>query len=236
MPLRRGLDKTWRWWYCGGMPAKNSRKQYIENGYYHIYNRGVEKREIFMDQQDQSVFLRYLQEYLLPKNEKDLLEQLSSPTITSKEKSKLLKLLALNNFNEEIRFLAYCLMPNHFHFFVKQNKANSIDRFMNSLGTRYTMYFNKKYDRVGPLYQGEYKAVRIQSEPQFIHLSRYIHQQAIPHHPSSYPVYLGKERSDWVDPSEVLSYFSANNPGLSYEAFMKETNNFLIEDVMLESE
>ena len=54
------------------MPARNSIKQYIENGYYHIYNRGVEKRLIFLDEQDYSVFLSYLKEYLLPKNESEL--------------------------------------------------------------------------------------------------------------------------------------------------------------------
>jgi len=161
------------------MPAKNSRKQYYENGYYHIYNRGVEKRKIFLDQQDYAVFLPYLKEYLLPKDERALSKRLMDSSITSIEKNKILKLLRLNNFSNEITLLAYCLMPNHFHFFVKQKSAGSIDKFMNSLGTRYTMYFNKKYDRVGSLYQGVYKAVSVNNESQFIYLSKYIHSQAL---------------------------------------------------------
>ncbi|MCL5019036.1 MAG: transposase [Patescibacteria group bacterium] len=161
------------------MPAKNARKQYLENGYYHLYNRGVEKRTIFLDQQDYSVFLSYLKEYLIPKNEKALQEILSNSNTSSKEKDKALKLLHLNNFYNEITLLAYCLMPNHFHFFIKQKNPNSIDKFMNSLCTRYTMYFNKKYKRVGSLYQGVYKAVLVSSEEQFLHLSRYIHKQAL---------------------------------------------------------
>src|SRR3989338_4061501 len=102
------------------MPARNSTKQYIENGYYHIYNRGVEKRTIFKDAQDYAVFLSYLKEYLTPKNEKELNDKFSNPDISYKEKDKIIKLLRLNNFSEEITLLSYCLMPNHFHFFVKQ--------------------------------------------------------------------------------------------------------------------
>jgi putative transposase len=70
------------------MPSKNSIKSYVENGYYHLYNRGVEKRIIFLDQQDYGVFLSYLKEYLVPKNEKELHEKLSNPNTSYKEKDK----------------------------------------------------------------------------------------------------------------------------------------------------
>ena len=220
------------------MPAKNRRKQYLENGYYHLYNRGVEKRLIFLDEQDYSVFLSYLKEYLLPKNEQELYKKLSDETTSSKEKDKILKLLRLNNFSTEIKLIAYCLMPNHFHFFIKQKNPNSIDKFMNSLCTRYTMYFNKKYKRVGSLYQGVYKAVLVDNEQQFLHLSRYIHKQALAsqgqalrsygEQPSSYPEYLGLRKTEWVHPEEILSYFSKVNPSLSYEEFVKQEDDFEI--------
>jgi len=227
------------------VPAKNRRKQYIENGYYHIYNRGVEKRRIFMDQQDYAVFLSYLKAYLTPKNEKELNEKLLDPKTPSKEKEKISKTLRLNNFSDEITLLAYCLMQNHFHFFVKQKDQNSIDKFMNSLCTRYTMYFNKKYKRVGSLYQGVYKAVLIKNENQFLHLSRYIHKQALAFQgqalegwtkqPSSYMDYIGKRKTEWVKPDEVLSYFSKENPSLSYQAFVKEQDDFdILTDLTLE--
>lgn len=217
------------------MPAKNSRKSYLENGYYHLYNRGVEKRQIFLDEQDYAVFLSYLKEYLLPKDEKKLREQLTNPDISYRERDKILKLLRLNNFADEISLLAYCLMPNHFHFFIKQKSANTIDIFMNSLGTRYTMYFNRKYDRVGSLYQGVYKAVLVSNESQFIYLTKYIHQQALASQgealqgqPSSYEEYLGKRRTEWIKPEEVLAYFSTTSPSLSYESFVKEETDFTI--------
>ncbi len=205
------------------MPAKNSRKSYIEEGYYHVYNRGVEKRSIFLDKQDYSVFLSYLKEYLLPKDEKLLYKQLFSSDISYIQKDKILKALRMNNFNQELRLLAYCLMTNHFHLFLKQKSATTIDRFMNSLGTRYTMYFNRKYKRVGSLYQGVYKAVLISSEAHFIHLSRYIHKQATSLQPSSYLEYLGKKKTLWINTDEILSYFSKKNPTLSYKSFVEES-------------
>lgn len=220
------------------MPAKNATKTYIENGYYHIYNRGVEKRIIFLDQQDYSVFLSYLKEYLLPKKEKELYERLSDPQISSVEKNKVLKSLHLNNFSQEITLLSYCLMPNHFHFFVKQKSANSIDKFMNSLATRYTMYFNRKYKRVGSLYQAVYKAVLVTTEDYFLHLSRYIHKQALnlgDHQPCSYPEYVGLRKTLWIKPDEVLNYFSRTNQFLSYQNFVEQQEeNEKLKDLTLE--
>lgn len=222
------------------MPARNSRKTYAENGYYHIYNRGVEKRIIFMDQQDYNVFLSYLKEYLLPKKEKELYGRLSDPQISSVEKNKVLKSLNLNNFSQEITLLSYCLMPNHFHFFVKQKSANSIDKFMNSLATRYTMYFNRKYKRVGSLYQDVYKAVLIKSDGQFLHLSRYIHKQALNlgnHQPCSYPEYVGSRQTLWIKPDEILSFFSKTNQSLSYANFVMESDDpYVLKDLTLEKD
>ena len=219
------------------MPARNSTKAYVENGYYHIYNRGVEKRIIFLDQQDYAVFLSYLKDYLLPKNEKELYERLSNPSVSSKEKDKALKLLHLNNFSQEITLLSYCLMPNHFHFFIKQKSANAIDKFMNSLATRYTMYFNRKYKRVGTLCQDVYKAVLINSEAQFLHLSRYIHKQALAlkNQPCSYPEYLGLRQTLWIKPDEIISFFSKTNPSLSYRNFVEQPEDAEgLEDLILE--
>jgi len=218
------------------MPCLNSRKQYLKNGYYHLYNRGVEKRIIFLDKQDYSVFLSYLKDYLLPKDEEKLFAKLADANTCYREKDKINNLLQLNNFAGEITLLAYCLMPNHFHFFVKQNSQNSIDKFMNSLCTRYTMYFNKKYKRVGSLYKGVYKAVLITSDEQFVYLSKYIHLQALlasqgealgswQAQPSSYPEYIGIRKTEWVNPEEILENFTKNITSItkikSYKEFVE---------------
>ncbi|PIZ96350.1 MAG: hypothetical protein COX79_05335 [Candidatus Levybacteria bacterium CG_4_10_14_0_2_um_filter_36_16] len=228
------------------MPARNSIKIYADNSYYHIYNRGVEKRLIFLDSQDYGVFLSYLKEYLTLKNEKELNERLSNPNTSYKEKDKILKLLRMNNFYGEITLLAYCLMPNHFHFFIRQKSALSIDRFMQSLSTRYTMYFNRKYRRVGSLFQAVYKAVMVQTDEQFVYLSKYIHKQALASQgetlqgwrekqPCSFSEYLSIRKTTWVEPDKVLSYFSNHNPSLSYENFVLEQDNFeVIQGIILE--
>jgi len=161
--------------------------------------------------------------------------RLTDPEISSKERDYLLKQLRLNNFTDEIILLAYCLMPNHFHLFVKQHSETAIDSFMQSLCTRYTMYFNRRYKRVGSLFQGVYKAVRIETDEQFLHLSRYIHKQALNlqgetlepqiDKPSSYPEFTGQQKSSWVHPEEILAHFSRKNPQLSYRAFVAETED-----------
>lgn len=209
------------------MPATNSIKIYIDNGYYHIYNRGVEKRRIFLDKQDYSVFLGYLKEYLLSKDEDDLRKKLTDDKLPSVEKNRIIKQLRLNNFAGEIELYAFTLMSNHFHLLIKQTDAGSMDKFMNSLCTRYTMYFNKKYGRVGKLFQGIYKAVLIDSVEYCLYLTKYIHAQAITSRtkrPSSFDAYLGRQKISWVNTDMVLSYFSKKNKNLSYESFVLDGN------------
>ena len=215
------------------MPARNTIKKYIENSYYHIYNRGVEKRTIFEDSQDYAVFLSYLKNYLMPKDINYLQKQLSESTDYAR-KDKILKLIRLNNFADEIKLMAYCLMPNHFHLIVKQSSANSIDNFINSLNTRYVMYFNKKNKRVGPLFQGVYKAVLIESDEQLIQLSAYIHRNpeklslkrkrntidSLLKQPSSLSDYLGITHTSWVDTKVIESFFSKTNIKTSYKKFV----------------
>lgn len=209
------------------MSAKNSIKQFIPHSYYHLYNRGVEKRTIFQDKQDYFIFLSYLKTYLLPKETNKLHSILLNPASTSKEKASALKLLRMNNFTDDITLLAFCLMPNHFHLLIKQVEANTIDRFMNSLMTRYSMYFNRKYKRVGPLFQGLYKAVLVTTDEQLLHLSRYIHRNPASkgsalqsYEYSSYPVYLEVQKIEWVKSENILAHFSKSRLN-SYQSFVE---------------
>lgn len=217
------------------MPARNSVKTYADNCYYHIYNRGVEKRVIFTSPKDYGVFLAFISEYLTPVDIDDLQNTLANPKTTYKEKSKIARQLQRNNFSEQITMTSYCLMPNHFHFLVRQKGAKSIDSFMNSLATRYSMYFNRKYKRVGPLYQGVYKAVLVNSDEQLVYLTRYIHRQtmnllgtqgvALRAQPSSYYDFLGITKTSWIHPKEILKFFSKEFPNLSYKAFVENDSN-----------
>jgi putative transposase len=208
--------------YTLTMPARNAIKTYVEGGYYHLYNRGVEKRLIFLD----------AQEYLSPKNERDLERALENAGISPKERKSLLRSLQLRNYSADITLLAFCLRPNHFHFFIKQNRTVAIDDFMHSLCSRYSAFFNRKYQRSGTLYQGVYKAVLIEDEAQYLHISRYIHKQAISaagydsrsDERSSYPEYLEVRKTAWIHPEEILAFFSPEDPQFSYERFVAEYN------------
>lgn len=190
---------------------------YVENGYYHIYNRGVEKRSIFQDDQDYYVFLDYLKYSLSdPPKPGDL------------QGSPLKKVYRLQkNFKNKIELIAFCLMPNHFHLLLKQLDDCSLRYFMLSLITRYSMYFNKKYDRVGSLFQGIYKAVLVNNEEYLLHLSRYIHLNPSEFTPnltdafSSYGDYLGLRKTSWLKPDAILDQFN-NKVGVEF----KKINNY----------
>lgn len=201
------------------MPARNTIKQYFEGGYYHVYNRGVEKRTIFLDNQDCHVFLRYVKLYLSP-NER--IKELSQ------EKPKLDRFLRLNLEND-VDLLCFALMPNHFHMLLKNKTINGIRTFMQRLTTAYVMYFNNKYKRVGALFQNVYKASPVLKDPYLLQMTTYIHKNAsklsnisIPFmNYCSYPYYLGEKSADWLKTDEILSIFgdTIKNDKINYKDF-----------------
>ncbi len=224
------------------LPSKNAVKEYEALSYYHLYNRGVEKRLIFMDEMDYSVFISYLSSYLsLPDLQGVSLQEKVSPSKTPK------------NYFGEIKLLAYCLMPNHFHLFVRQESDHGIDHFMRSLTTKYVRYFNSKYKRVGSLFQDTYKGVRVLDEYQFVYLTKYIHRNPIDlfaykdtpcrledYRYSSYGNYLNKYRQSWLDTDEILGLFGSVNKRISYKNYREfveessDSDHTFIKDVVLD--
>jgi putative transposase len=195
------------------MPAKNVVKKYVENSYYHLYNRGVEKRVIFEDEQDYIVFLSYLKYLLTP----SIPSPLDHPRHLTG--SDLIRYRPQHNLHDRISLIAYCLMPNHFHLLIHQKTSTGITDLMRSLATSYSMYFNCRYHRVGALFQGKYKASLVDTEEYLLHLSRYIHlnpatdrvgpcqlnPREYPY--SSYKYFIGWASADWIHPRHVLDYF-----------------------------
>jgi len=148
------------------MPSKNIVKEFVPEAYYHIYNRGVAKQKIFLDDQDYKTFLSYLKLYLTFPN-------LQGPTL------KVSPSRQLKNYFDQIKLLAYCLMPNHFHLFVWQKDANEITNFMRSLITKYAIYFNKKYKRTGGLFGGNFKSNLVNTDEYLKYMFSYIHLNPI---------------------------------------------------------
>ena len=188
--------------------------------YYHLYNRGVEKRRIFLDDSDKNRFIRLL--YLANGN-KSLVYRLVQG----------LPLDEIDLGAKKIAIGAYVLMPNHFHILVKEIREGGITSFMEKLQTGYSMYFNKKNDRVGSLFQGTFKAEHIHRDEHLKYLFAYIHLNPIKliepswkengikdrnrvnkyldtYFHSSYPEYSGmsREQKYILSPDEFPKYFS----------------------------
>lgn len=211
------------------MPAKNVIKPYVAQGYYHVYNRGENRADIFLDEQDYGVFLSYLKTYLLPKDVEGLQKRIVDPTTSWRDRAQAQRFLRLNNFHETIDLIAYVLMPNHFHILLRQKGERDMESFVQSLMTRYTAYGNRRYKRVGPFFQGTYKAVMIESEEQLLWVSRYIHRNPLSlkrlnplgSQPSSYSDFLGTTKHEWVNPSVVLTRFKNQQGFTSYQSFVE---------------
>src|SRR3989338_2887350 len=140
-----------------------------DSKFYHLYNRWVEKRTIFLTHRDYSRFLLALTVFNASDSSSNLhrLLDVRGDDIRG-EASKIVG-------ERLVDIAAFCLMPNHFHLLVRQRREDGITQFMHKLGTGYTMYFNKKNDHSGVLFQGVFQAVHVKRDAQLEHLTRYIH-------------------------------------------------------------
>ena len=168
---------------------------------YHVYNRGVERRPIFTTKREFERMIItiwfyhfaqigiHLSQYLvLPKQEQQVFQErlLEKP--------------------QSVSILAFCLMPNHFHFILRQEMEEGVSRFVANITNSYTKYFNLKRKRVGPLFQGTFKAVWVETDDQFLHLTRYIHLNPISSflvRPEYLEVYPWSSYSEYLSPSEM---------------------------------
>lgn len=197
------------------MPT-NRKCVFANDEIYHIFNRGVEKRPTFMDKRELDRGIKTLDFYRFANLPLKLSRFLVLP---ESEKVKLVQDM-YRKYEKLVKIVSYCLMPNHFHFLAKQIKKNGISTFAANFANSYTKYFNTKHERVGPLFQGLFKAVRVESDEQLIHVSRYIHlnpassflinpEQLESYQWSSYPEYLDISQNKIADKEIVLDMFSS---------------------------
>ncbi len=189
-----------------------SQAVFAQGEFYHIFNRGVEQRLVFSDRRDYQRFLQTLDYY-----------RFKNPPSRFSFKSRSIK--KPHDPSLLVEIVAFCLMPNHFHLLLKQVEENGISIFLSKVSNSYTKYFNTKHKRVGPLLQGSFKAVRVESDEQLVHLSRYIHLNPLmgylvknlkEYQFSSYNQFL--ELSDgFCQPEYVLAQFSSP---ADYEQFV----------------
>lgn len=137
---------------------------FIQGEYYHIYNRGVDKREVFQDEYDIIRFLESMKKF-------NSVEPIGSIYASQFKKRGQIK---KSNIKPLVEFVCYCVNPNHYHFLLKEVTKNGISQFMKRLNGGYTKYFNEKYDRTGVLFQGVFKSKHVDSNEYLLHLSCYI--------------------------------------------------------------
>ncbi len=181
--------------------------KFIEGEYYHIYNRGVDKRSIFQDKEDALRFLQSMQEF----NSTDSAGGIYLKTHGKASFGSLAPKL--------VKFIVYCLNQNHYHFIMTPMVENGIQRFMHKLSTGYTNFFNEKHQRSGSLFQGPYKAVHIETNEQLLHgsvhvnLNDHVHEglnekwlSELPF--SSFAEYQGLRKDGICDTSIILDQYT----------------------------
>lgn len=151
------------------MPGRST--PLVNEQIYHVFNRGINHQPTFLDKLEYKrvkLTIDFYQYSNLPTKLSRFL------TFSNNDRVKILDKLRKKN-DKLIKILAFCLMPNHFHFILKQAKDNGISKFLANLQNSYTRYFNTKRERDGALFLDQFKAVLVRTDEQLIHLSRYIH-------------------------------------------------------------
>ncbi len=198
-------------WFCMNY---RDYKTLAAGGVYHFFNRGVNKEDIFTCPEDYILFLRRFKEQVL-----------SQPLPVARRNSYRRKILPPGLFE----IYAYCLMPNHFHFLIKQVTEVPVSDLFRRVMTGYSKVFNAKHDRVGALFQDQYKAVAIETDAQLQWVSAYIHQNPLAAGLtddldkwawSSYLEYAGKRSGTLVNSRLILGLPTVANSKSRYTQFV----------------
>ncbi len=141
---------------------------FVSGEYYHIYNRGIDKRIIFKSPND---FRRFIMLLYIANND----EAIRLDNLLNILKKSYKEVLEYSKGRPLVSIGAWCLMANHFHILLKEETEGGISQFMKKLGTGYSMFFNIKYNRTGGLFGGPFKSKHIKDDNYLRHLFGYIH-------------------------------------------------------------
>lgn len=192
----------------------NSRdyKTFRAGYFYHVYNRGNNKGLIFCCESDYRAFLIRL---------KIAIGQNVSKGIFDKQRVRI------TSFGpKDFTILAYCLMPNHYHFLIRQNTDIGIDKLIHRVVTSYAKYYNTKHERVGNLFQDAFKAKIVDTDSYLTYVSAYIHNNPVEplvYAYSSFFDYIGKRNGTICDTSFLLKNFNSSKE--NYRTFVANFNN-----------
>ena len=167
---------------------------------YHIFNKSIADFIIFNHLQEYERMILAIRYYMVKEHDNCLARFLESNQKEGQDINTILKAY-LNEKPKLVDLIAYCIMPTHIHFILKQLQQNGISTFINNLLNSYTRYFNRKHKRKGPLLEGRFKSVIVKDDEQLLHLTRYIHLN-----PAT--AFLTNKPESWVASSykEYLQY------------------------------
>ncbi|HBB36474.1 MAG: Transposase [Candidatus Moranbacteria bacterium GW2011_GWC1_45_18] len=199
--------------------------QFSSNNFYHIYNRGVDKRNVFSDEAD--FFRFYVSMWLLNDSRDGIMDVWKNykRDNTHPAFGDFLR-RELSSRQPIVNIISYCLNPNHYHFILEQVVDGGIEKFMHKIGTSYTNYFNKKNKRSGSLFQGRFKSAQIKPNA-LLYISSYVNCNSEIHGVAkaenyrwcSFPDYIGKRKDKLCFKRVILSDFKS---GKDYFEFAKE--------------
>lgn len=211
---------------------------------YHIFNRGINRQPTFTSKRECQRAQLTIDFYRFFKPPVSLSKFLRMQDNDQSHISKILK-----QSKKLVEIFCYCLMPNHFHFLLKQKEDKGIAKFLSNLQNSYTRYFNTRHSRDGSLFLDQFKAVRVETDEQLIHLSRYIHLNPYTNYVvkslgelekypwSSFPDYLLGEDGQFTETQFILGYFENNQDykkfvfaQADYQRKLKEIEHLLLEN------
>lgn len=181
---------------------------------YHVFNRGIDHRPVFQNYREYKRALETIDYY---RNIKPPIKFSRFLILSNDRKNDIYT--GFKNGKKYVKILAYCLIPNHYHLLLKQVDDEGISKFMSIFQNSYTKFFNTKTNRTGPIFLNLFKAVRIETQNQLLHVTRYIHlnpytsfllkkiEDIEKYEWSSFKTYLDTKEQDLIDKEEILPIF-----------------------------
>ncbi len=212
------------------MPSRTT--PLITGEIYHVLNRSVASIPIFEKKREYARFLLSLKYYRYT----DIPGSLSHFLRIKKEQREAIMHQLSQKSKLRVSIICFCIMPNHFHLLLKQEEEGGISEFVRLIANSYSKYFNIKHQRSGPVFENRFRAVRVETEAQFLHLSRYIHlnpysgflvktiKELLDYRYSSLREYLGLKQRDCIcQKNLILSHFSSVK---KYQKFLQDRADY----------
>lgn len=221
------------------------RKPFLQGEFYHVFTRGIDKRQTFLDPEDMGRFFLGMNAFNTLDPIGSIYEDHFRKNPLRDKQQKTAKIVKKIRRDKLVNFICYCINPNHYHFILEQLVEDGIKKFMQRIGTGYTKFFNNKYKRTGSLFQTPFKAVHVDSNEYLLHLSAYVNLNDRVHQlgsvasklvRSSWNEYIGKSKDSFCEKDIILKQFKSSKEykkfaegALEWIRENKEAEKYLLE-------